>query len=147
MRCPRLIEAARDHDVVIGSRYVDGRVNVLNWPMSRLFISATSDPGTPAPSPACPSGTPPAASTAGTGRCWRRWTSTGCAPTGTPSRSSSSSGRGPRASARGDPHPVHRAGHGRVQDVQEASCGRRSGGCGGSRSSTSSASCSASPCR
>ena len=36
---PRFIEAARDHDVVIGSRYVGGRVNVLNWPMSRLVIS------------------------------------------------------------------------------------------------------------
>jgi dolichol-phosphate mannosyltransferase len=36
---PRFIQAARDHDVVIGSRYVGGRVNVLNWPMSRLFIS------------------------------------------------------------------------------------------------------------
>jgi dolichol-phosphate mannosyltransferase len=36
---PRFIEAALDHDVVIGSRYVGGRVNVLNWPMSRLFIS------------------------------------------------------------------------------------------------------------
>jgi dolichol-phosphate mannosyltransferase len=35
----RFIEAAQDHDVVIGSRYVGGRVNVLNWPMSRLFIS------------------------------------------------------------------------------------------------------------
>ncbi len=36
---PGFLEAARDHDVVIGSRYVNGRVNVLNWPMSRLFIS------------------------------------------------------------------------------------------------------------
>jgi len=36
---PRLIAAARDHDVVIGSRYVGGRVNVLNWPLSRLLIS------------------------------------------------------------------------------------------------------------
>jgi len=36
---PRFILAAQDHDVVIGSRYVNGRVNVLNWPMSRLFIS------------------------------------------------------------------------------------------------------------
>jgi len=36
---PRFIEAAKDHDVVIGSRYVGGRVNVLNWPMSRLFVS------------------------------------------------------------------------------------------------------------
>lgn len=36
---PKLIAAARDHDVVIGSRYVGGRVNVLNWPLSRLLIS------------------------------------------------------------------------------------------------------------
>ncbi|HSW30580.1 MAG TPA: polyprenol monophosphomannose synthase [Longimicrobiales bacterium] len=36
---PRLIEAAQSHDVVIGSRYVGGRVNVLNWPLSRLLIS------------------------------------------------------------------------------------------------------------
>lgn len=36
---PRLIEAAESHDVVIGSRYVGGRVNVLNWPLSRLLIS------------------------------------------------------------------------------------------------------------
>jgi len=36
---PELIAAAETHDVVIGSRYVGGRVNVLNWPMSRLFIS------------------------------------------------------------------------------------------------------------
>ena len=36
---PHFIRAAQDHDVVIGSRYVGGRVNVLNWPMSRLFIS------------------------------------------------------------------------------------------------------------
>jgi dolichol-phosphate mannosyltransferase len=36
---PRFIEAARTHDVVIGSRYVDGRVTVSNWPMSRLLIS------------------------------------------------------------------------------------------------------------
>lgn len=36
---PTLIAAARDHDVVVGSRYVGGRINVLNWPMSRLFIS------------------------------------------------------------------------------------------------------------
>ncbi len=35
----RFLLAAQDHDVVIGSRYVNGRVNVLNWPMSRLFIS------------------------------------------------------------------------------------------------------------
>jgi len=36
---PRLLEAALQHDVVIGSRYVGGRVNVLNWPLLRLLIS------------------------------------------------------------------------------------------------------------
>ncbi len=36
---PRFIEAATRHDVVIGSRYVGGRANVVNWPISRLFIS------------------------------------------------------------------------------------------------------------
>ena len=36
---PAFIERAGDHDVVIGSRYVGGRVTVVNWPMSRLLIS------------------------------------------------------------------------------------------------------------
>jgi dolichol-phosphate mannosyltransferase len=35
----RMIEASSRYDVVIGSRYVDGRVTVSNWPMSRLLIS------------------------------------------------------------------------------------------------------------
>jgi len=30
--------ALREHDVVLGSRYVQG-VNVVNWPMSRLLLS------------------------------------------------------------------------------------------------------------
>jgi len=36
---PRMIEASARHPVVVGSRYVDGRVTVSNWPMSRLLIS------------------------------------------------------------------------------------------------------------
>ena len=36
---PKLIEAFQNADVVIGSRYVDGRVTVSNWPMGRLLIS------------------------------------------------------------------------------------------------------------
>lgn len=36
---PDMIRASADHDVVIGSRYVDGRVTVVNWPMSRLLVS------------------------------------------------------------------------------------------------------------
>lgn len=35
----RLVNATADADVVVGSRYVDGRVNVINWPLSRLIIS------------------------------------------------------------------------------------------------------------
>jgi len=36
---PELIEKFSQADVVIGSRYVDGRVTVSNWPMTRLLIS------------------------------------------------------------------------------------------------------------
>lgn len=36
---PPMIDLASKHDVVIGSRYVDGRVTVSNWPMSRLLVS------------------------------------------------------------------------------------------------------------
>jgi len=36
---PKMIEAAKEHEVVVGSRYVDGRVTVSNWPMSRLLVS------------------------------------------------------------------------------------------------------------
>ncbi len=35
----RMIDASETYDVVIGSRYVGGRVTVSNWPMSRLLIS------------------------------------------------------------------------------------------------------------
>ncbi|MDQ6718042.1 MAG: polyprenol monophosphomannose synthase [Gemmatimonadota bacterium] len=38
-RLPVFLEKIRDADLVIGSRYQDGRVNVVNWPMSRLFLS------------------------------------------------------------------------------------------------------------
>ena len=36
---PLFIEKAQDFDIVLGSRYVDGRVTVIKWPMSRLLIS------------------------------------------------------------------------------------------------------------
>jgi dolichol-phosphate mannosyltransferase len=36
---PDLIEGLEAADVVMGSRYVGGRVNVINWPISRLLIS------------------------------------------------------------------------------------------------------------
>lgn len=35
---PRFIEAARDADLVLGSRYVGG-IRILNWPLSRLLLS------------------------------------------------------------------------------------------------------------
>ena len=35
---PRFLEAVREADLVIGSRYKTG-VNVINWPMSRLLLS------------------------------------------------------------------------------------------------------------
>ena len=36
---PALAAATADHDVVIGSRYLNG-VSVVNWPLHRLFLSA-----------------------------------------------------------------------------------------------------------
>jgi dolichol-phosphate mannosyltransferase len=38
-RLPEFLETIRDADLVLGSRYQDGHVNVVNWPMSRLFLS------------------------------------------------------------------------------------------------------------
>jgi dolichol-phosphate mannosyltransferase len=36
---PAMIEMARKHPVVVGSRYVGRRINVVNWPLQRLIIS------------------------------------------------------------------------------------------------------------
>ncbi len=36
---PTFLEAVRDADVVIGSRYRNGKVTVINWPISRLILS------------------------------------------------------------------------------------------------------------
>ena len=36
---PQFLEAAREFDVVLGSRYLHGRVTVVNWPMPRLLLS------------------------------------------------------------------------------------------------------------
>ncbi|MDI6826969.1 MAG: polyprenol monophosphomannose synthase [Armatimonadota bacterium] len=36
---PALAKALEEHDMVLGSRYYGGRVNVVNWPLFRLFLS------------------------------------------------------------------------------------------------------------
>lgn len=36
---PEFLEAIQDADLVLGSRYLDGRVTVVNWPMGRLLLS------------------------------------------------------------------------------------------------------------
>ncbi len=36
---PEFLEAAEHHDVVLGSRYLEGRVTVINWPITRLLLS------------------------------------------------------------------------------------------------------------
>ena len=36
---PEFLEAVQDSDLVLGSRYLDGRVTVVNWPMTRLILS------------------------------------------------------------------------------------------------------------
>ncbi len=38
-RLPEFLETIKEADLVLGSRYQDGHVNVVNWPMSRLFLS------------------------------------------------------------------------------------------------------------
>jgi len=36
---PQFLEALQRHDVVLGSRYLRGRVTVVNWPITRLLLS------------------------------------------------------------------------------------------------------------
>ena len=36
---PKFLEAAKRADFVLGSRYLDGNVTVVDWPMSRLLLS------------------------------------------------------------------------------------------------------------
>jgi dolichol-phosphate mannosyltransferase len=36
---PQFLEAIKTADVVLGSRYRDGKVTVVNWPMTRLLLS------------------------------------------------------------------------------------------------------------
>lgn len=36
---PAFLEAVEDADVVLGSRYLEGRVTVVNWPITRLILS------------------------------------------------------------------------------------------------------------
>jgi dolichol-phosphate mannosyltransferase len=39
---PALVAATADHDLVIGSRYLNG-VSVVNWPLHRIFLSALAN--------------------------------------------------------------------------------------------------------
>ena len=36
---PKFLEASEHYDVVLGSRYLHGRVTVVNWPIGRLLLS------------------------------------------------------------------------------------------------------------
>ncbi len=40
---PEFLAAIRDVDLVLGSRYLEGRVTVVNWPMSRLLLSYSAN--------------------------------------------------------------------------------------------------------
>jgi dolichol-phosphate mannosyltransferase len=40
---PAFLDAIQDADLVLGSRYQNGQVNVVNWPMSRLFLSYSAN--------------------------------------------------------------------------------------------------------
>ena len=36
---PEFLAVAQEADFVLGSRYLDGRVTIVNWPMKRLMLS------------------------------------------------------------------------------------------------------------
>ncbi|HTE46419.1 MAG TPA: polyprenol monophosphomannose synthase [Gemmatimonadaceae bacterium] len=36
---PDFLRAIQDHDLVLGSRYRDGKVTIVNWPIARLMLS------------------------------------------------------------------------------------------------------------
>jgi dolichol-phosphate mannosyltransferase len=40
---PQFLESAKDADLVLGSRYRDGKVTVVNWPISRLMLSYSAN--------------------------------------------------------------------------------------------------------
>ncbi len=40
---PKFLEAAQDADLVLGSRYLHGKVTVVNWPLDRLILSYTAN--------------------------------------------------------------------------------------------------------
>jgi dolichol-phosphate mannosyltransferase len=42
-RIPDFLRGIQIADVVLGSRYLNGEVNVVNWPMSRLFLSYSAN--------------------------------------------------------------------------------------------------------
>lgn len=40
---PEFLAALEDADLVLGSRYLEGRVTVVNWPMTRLMLSYSAN--------------------------------------------------------------------------------------------------------
>jgi len=42
-RIPDFLRAIQTADLVLGSRYLNGQINVVNWPMSRLFLSYSAN--------------------------------------------------------------------------------------------------------
>ena len=40
---PQFLESALDADLVLGSRYRDGKVTVVNWPITRLILSYSAN--------------------------------------------------------------------------------------------------------
>jgi len=63
---PDMVRAGAAHDLVIGSRYMNGGVSVVNWPLSRIFLSAFANRYI-----RLVTGLSPSDCTSGF-RCWRR---------------------------------------------------------------------------
>ena len=63
---PEMVRSGAVHDLVIGSRYMNGGVSVVNWPLSRIFLSAFANRYI-----RLVTGLSPSDCTSGY-RCWRR---------------------------------------------------------------------------
>ena len=118
-RIPAMIEMARKHPVVLGSRYVGRRVNVVNWPLSapdhQRFRKHLCSYGDPTPGHGC-DGRVQLLATGGSGS--RRPGPGGEQRVRLPDRAQAQ-GLEKGLSTRGDSHRFHGTGDGRVENVEK----------------------------
>ena len=84
---PQFLRAIEGADLVLGSRYRDGKVTVVNWPIARLLLSYSANVYARARHRPAAVRRDRRASSASAARCSRRSISTTSDPTATRSRS------------------------------------------------------------